>query len=285
MAVPAKPTVPALPLRTQPSTFPARADAWLTYLAGPHQTFIRDIIDSAHAAAQAAEDATDAGSMADVAALLSGHGDQSVLVNEAGDGLELRPRAETQIASQAEAEAGEITGKVMSPLRTRQAMEAVAAVSPWARIVTKTANNASLDFTEFDENKYIDYMFRIRNLLPVADATNIKLRPSDDGGITQTAVRSAGAVWRTSTPLDLTAALGTAVDETGFSGILTLFALHEPKGCMYVVFGVEVSFSSGVVGKREGSGLLQRPSVDSAVNHIRFTNTGSGSITLYGRRI
>ena len=170
--LPTRPSIPDVPRRTQPSTFQARADKWLSFMAGGFADYVGGMLDFA---APSLDDAEALAAASDLSgADITDYADDWLFVNEAGDGVEMRAATEVQIATQPEAEAGEVATKVMSPLRTRQAMEALAATSPWALIVTKTANNsASLAFTEFDATKYVDYQFRFRNLLTTLDPRNV----------------------------------------------------------------------------------------------------------------
>lgn len=284
MPPPSKPAVPQAPSRTRPADFNADAEANIA--------FESTLIDYLYNTAQHSENEADAALAAAIIAnlnstFLSANAGKAVGINAGGTALEGKDISNLAFANQTEAEAGTNNTKAMSPLRTKQAIDKFAsAVSGRKKIATLTANNsASLAFgsSHFDSTMFTDYEFIFDNLLPATDGAEIELHPSDDGGSSRTQVRT-GSSWSTS-PVDLGSNVGTATDETGLSGVLTVFDLHADKGCMFTFFGTQVN-NSGAVSQREIVGLLQRPSADNAVDHIKFQadsgNLASGSVTLFG---
>lgn len=196
-------------------------------------------------------------------------------------------------ASLDEAREGTITNKAMIAERTRQAIDAAfLTFSSRIKLGSVSANSASVTFGSggsfaFDSSKYSDYELVISNLLPSQDARSIQLSPSDDAGTSTTGHRLVGQSSGQSGPVELAQSVGTATDETGLSGVLRVYELHEDRGAMFTFDGVFVN-SSGVVVKPRLSGLLQQPSGDSPLNQLMFGVSGtsgtfqSGSITLYG---
>ena len=294
--LPARPAAPDVPLRTQPSTFAARADKWLSFMGGALQTHVKGMVDFT---AESLDDAEAFAAATDLSNVdITDYADDWLFVNEAGDGVEARAASSYQIATPAEAEAGEVATKVMTPLRTKQAADATAATSPWARIVTKTANNStSLVFSgsDFDSSKYVDYQFRLRNLLPSTDGSYLTFGFSEDGGATflsdtLTTILSPGKVG--DRVLINSMVVGTGTDETGLSGFADAYNLHANKGCQFI-YNVCGSNSDGQIKKETGATSLRQAS-QKTVDAIKFdfinssfdhNNIASGSISLYGRRV
>ena len=286
MSKPNKPTPPTAPSRTRPADFSDESEAFLGFIAGG----LLDYLDQAGTfiLGQAGSVLAAAAVKGLTSAFLSANAGKAIGINSAGNALEGKDTVNLTFANQTEAEGGTNNTKAMSPLRTKQAIDAFApGASGRKKIKTLTANSsASLAFsgTDFDSTQYTDYEFVIDNLLPATGAAELELRSSDDGGATQTQKRTVGGSWSTN-PIDLGDNVGTATDETGLSGALTIFDFHADKGAMFLFDGVQVNHL-GTVSARDLGGLLQRPSVDAPLNHVGFQassgNLASGSITLYG---
>ena len=288
MARPTKPTVPSAPVRTSPSTFSDDAEAMFKFL----QTFVNYLDDTSNFTMEQANDALAAAIAGNLSALdLAALAGQPIAVNSAGTALTSATLGSLNIASQAEAEAGTDNTRVMTALRTKQAYDEFSeGILARVKIVTKSANNsANINFSgsNFNSSKYKDYEFVFDNIVPVSDRTDLYIRPSDDGGTTSTSkiANKNHTSWSTGN-LRIADDIGTSVDETGFSGIMTIFDFHADKGAQFVLRAVYTNHSGSIQNQFVDSGMLQRPSVDGALNHIRFHmssgNISAGSITLYG---
>ena len=189
----------------------------------------------------------------------------------------------------AEAIAGTENGDVyMTPLRTKQAIDQFGAAN-WEHLATKEANNdANIDFDEFDSSRYVDYQFVFRSILPANDNARFRLRPSDDGGTSQTSIKEV-TTWTSADPLRIAGSasngIGTATDEPGVCGSLIICDFHGDSGAMMTSAMAYVRNDGRMSGINDFV-ALQRPSVDDPLNHIRFDmssgNIASGQISLYG---
>lgn len=290
MAVPPVPNIPVAPNRGRPSQFADEAEVYL----GFQRTFVDYLNRAANFCDERASHVIMVSAIARLATadFLRNNPGRLIGVNSGGSALEGYDRVPNiPFASRAEALAGLINTKSMSPLRSREAIEDYAPrVVGWQRIATKRASNSSrLDFggADFSAARYTDYQFVLRNVLPATDGVDFGVRPSDDGG-------SSGTSWRMATTsssswqsglLDFATQVGTAVDETGVSGVLHVFNLHEDRSCMFTFQGTYVNRSASLTAI-DLAGQFQRPSADGPINHLRFQASGGnidqGEITLYG---
>ena len=144
-------------------------------------------------------------------------------------------------ASQAQAEAGTDNTRVMTPLRTAQAIAALASPG-WVLVESQDISGTptNVDFTNFDATAYDAYKFEFMNIKPSADA-GLRMRTNSDG----TATWDTGATdYRyvnmaaegDGTPgysgsddggsgaafMQLTPSVGTGVGEDGISGTLSM---------------------------------------------------------------
>ncbi len=215
------------------------------------------------------------------------------------DGNTKVPYAQIPASDQSAAQTGTNNDTFMTPLRTKEAIEAKAvldSVSAWEKIVTKTANNSgSLEFsgTNFNATKYDDYKLILRNLRPAQDSKRLHMYPSDDGGSSYTRVKAVDeggtdTSWGAA-PVDLSSGqdMGNSADEHGWSGEVTIYNFHADETALAKITGLQLG-ASGALRVRDSGAALQRPSVDGPLNYLKFQMSGgniqSGSITLLGLR-
>ena len=288
MARPDKPVVPPAPSRSRPGTFSDEAETLFRFL----ETFVDYLDNSSTFVQQEADEALAAAVTAHISqADLAREAGNALAVNAAGTGLTAASLSNIAIATQNEAEAGTNNAKAMTPLRTKQAFdEFIGDLVSRIKIRTRTANNSSaINFpsTDFDSSEYTDYEFVFDNILPASDRADLYLRPSDDNGTSSTSKRANKnfATWGTGN-LIIGNDIGTAINETGFSGSLNIYDFHADKGAQFTLNAVYIDHNGAVQKQYVDSGMLQRPSVDGALNHIRLHmssgNIRAGSVTLYG---
>jgi hypothetical protein len=206
-------------------------------------------------------------------------------------------------ASQAQAEAGTDNTVLMTPLRTAQAIGALA-TSGLEFISSATISNvATVDFTGFDSSKYSDYVFSLSNVIPVTDGQYLGMRMSTDGGSTY--ITSNGYVFNhiyswfggsmnltSSSSSGLTSAIflndqrpiGSDTNEFGISGEVKVFGPDLAARTQVTFSGAFVD-SSGFFVQQLSIGSNQ---ITTAVNAVRFLffsgNLESGVISMYGVR-
>jgi len=91
----------------------------------------------------------------------------------------------TTLASQAEAEAATNNTKLMTPLRTAEAIQANSPPGEGVELARKTASASSqIDFTETDNSLYKGYKFRFRGVTASLAGAQLDLRLSNDAGAT-----------------------------------------------------------------------------------------------------
>jgi hypothetical protein len=202
------------------------------------------------------------------------------------------------IASQAEAEAGTATDKLMTPQRTAQAITALASNDMEFIVSRSASNNAAVAFTEFDATKYGSYMFVLSNVIPATDGVNLYFRTSSNGGssydagasdykytILSNAQTGGGTNTATEDYILLVAhAIGSAAGEDGVSGTFTLTGAGTTKRTALVgSFGNWRNdgnyVSSYIAGARDSAAI-----VDAVQFIFSSGNVESGTIEMYGLR-
>lgn len=167
-----------------------------------------------------------------------------------GDGVSGNPTIAAVIASQAEAEAGANTTKLMTAQRTAQA---IAALSVPGRVLlaSKTASaSATLNFTEFNNATYRYYEFEFEQVKPTTDATSLLAQFSTNGGSSwdggasdyafalvgrNSGGSAIGSNSVGSTSIGLTDGVGNDVAEFGVSGKATLYNAGNAFGRTRIV--------------------------------------------------
>ena len=202
-------------------------------------------------------------------------------------------------ASQAEAEAGTNTTKVMTPERTKQAIDALA-TQGLEHISTATiSSDATVDFTAFDATKYLGYLFQFSNVVPQTDNVQLRMRTSADGGSNYDSGASdyASAARRgvsNGTTSDLSDGADSSMrisvftdngaNEDGVSGHLILPGpdLTKRTSANWQVSWFDTSgnysFSAG------GGARLSSAAVDAVRFFFSSGNLASGEISMFGIR-
>lgn len=157
---------------------------------------------------------------------------------------------------------------------------------------------ATADFTGFDATKYDAYVFKLMNVTPSTDLTDLWLRTSTDGGATYDSgasdyhwVRnriSNGALGTTNDFADaqifVAEDLGSAAGEEGYSGTIEINGPHLAKTTRVAFSGASQDVN-GNLQSDDGFGM-RKSSAD--VDAIRFLfssgNIASGTITMSGLR-
>jgi hypothetical protein len=203
------------------------------------------------------------------------------------------------IASQAEAEAGTASNKLMTPERTAQAITALSSggMVPLGRIgIISSVSSASFSSTQFDSSKYSSYMFVLTNVTPTTDGVEFRMRTSSNGGISYDAGASDYAYTNYKLAPGFTAyadasvsfialgqtLVGSATGEDGVSGTLTLIGAGETKTTR-VAGNLNMIASDGTFVKGDVSGMRNSAAI---VNGVRFyfdsSNIESGTFEMYG---
>lgn len=208
--------------------------------------------------------------------------------------LGLLAGAFADLADQATAEGGADNTDLMTSLRTRQLIEKKVPVL--IRRVTIN-DQATIEFTEFDDQKYSDYPFVLRNVMPAVDGGELRARLSIDAGANFLAGANDYAE-NVSTPssssnvvinyndgasrMMVSGAIGTNAGYPGCSGDLKLI---NPAAAISTKMLVDTLTrnSGNSIRKQTGGCYLKQA---SAVNAIQFYsnngNTLSGEIEFYG---
>lgn len=252
-----------------------------------------DAADSAAAAAASAVAAAASAAGVDLPAL--GAANTVMKVNSGGTELEYGKIAaanivdgtitptQADIASQAEAEAGSISTKFMTPQRTAQAIAALTSTD-YEYVSSATASTStSLDFTGLAAG--YDYIFVLDALRPATDGVYLWIRTSTNNGSSYDAAASDYEVYTGGEGAQIEGAntIGNAADEF-YSGVLTLI---NPGGTTEKVFTGHSS-GKGTTGALNVSleGGIRKSA--TAVNAVRFLmssgNITSGTIRMYRRK-
>ena len=275
--------VPDLPLRSLPANFDARAFKFVSFMhlleAYLNDSF--DFTDDEAADAEASVATAGAGN-----ASLTGLANRTLQISADGSGFELGSTVSGLFATDAEALAGVVSTKGMTPLLSKKVIQKV--LSPpgtKVKLSRKTASNsANISFsTEFDSTLYTDYVFIIRNLVPATDKVKFMLEASDDNGSSFTTSESYVG---SDTKIRNSANTGSTVP-LGVSGEMFVFSLHQDTYCPSYSFWVYTREHSTYSTVRAiGGSYFQTPSQDSPINMFRFRfssgNIASGDISLYG---
>ena len=167
------------------------------------------------------------------------------------------------------------------------------------------SNNPSLDFTTGLDGTYDDYVFKFEGILPDADDCPLRMRVSDDGGVsweqdaadywygltalyvgsTFTSAGSNGTAQIFLTGSTVTAGIGTAAGENGFFGEMTF---SSPDVATKHHFRWKASYGAAYGGLAVIDGAAME-TAGAAINGIQFyvdkgggQTIESGSIRLYG---
>jgi len=151
------------------------------------------------------------------------------------------------------------------------------------------SGSANLSFTGFDATKYDSYKFIFHNVIPATDNVFLYMRTSTDGG---TNYDSGGSDYQNYNDnrafmLITSAAAGSAANETGVCGEVTVFAPHLTQ---YTRVNAAVTFvdTSGVsipatLVDPYGSFIrLSAADVDAVQFLYSSGNIETGTITMYG---
>jgi hypothetical protein len=212
--------------------------------------------------------------------------------------------AAVALASQAEAEAGTDNTKVMTPLRVKQSIDALGGGSLTFIASADASNNATIDFTAFNDAEYDSYLFTFTNvILNVEESTALAARFSFDGGLTYNStsnyrfsvmgvnsgissviISSSSSATQILLGFAGSASLSTVAARGGFNGTLNFMA---PSASVFPRINCEavyVDTLSRVNATTAGGAFM----IAGSVSGIRFFANGanivSGTITMYGRK-
>jgi len=151
------------------------------------------------------------------------------------------------------------------------------------------SGSANLSFTGFDATKYDSYKFIFHNVIPATDNVSLYMRTSTDGG---TNYDSGGSDYQNYNDnrafmLITSAAAGSAANETGVCGEVTVFAPHLTQ---YTRVNAAVTYAntSGAVYHQyhvdpySAFIRLSAADVDAAQFLYSSGNIETGTITMYG---
>jgi len=204
---------------------------------------------------------------------------------------------DTEIASQAQAQAGSVNTVVMTPSRTA---DAIGSLGGLKFISSQSASaSATIDFTSFSTS-YDAFMLVISNAKPATDDVEAWLRIGTGGGPTYQSGASdyswfVGAGSRTQAQdttdaqivMTYQGATNSVGNASGESFNATLFFDNPDATNLFTVRGnmTYLNASGGVEGSIIGGGYV---TAATAVTGIRFMfesgNIASGTFTLYGLR-
>ena len=158
------------------------------------------------------------------------------------------------------------------------------------------SDNATADFTAFDETKFDSYEFVLSNVIPATDSVRLQMRLSNDGGATFldgaadyefVINRTLGELALNGDHFDLTNNNDCGNDaDKGISGTVKIYGPHLAR---YTSGEFQISSTSdndgGLLLKR---GVLRYIGAAEAHNAAQFRfsvgNLSSGTITMYGKR-
>lgn len=228
---------------------------------------------------------------------LTGTADQITVTN--GDGVSGNPTIAAVIASQAEAEAGTNTSKLMSPERVAQAIDAQVTPSAYVLLSTTTlSGGATADFTL--PSGYAKHVFVLTAVLPFLDGNNLGVRMSTDGGTTFSALTYCWAynnLTAATTPsstnsgdnsdsyIELTGEIGNATGETGVYGTVEVLGANTSTRTtvLSLLSGIN---NAGVTSRVSGTGNILTAATVNAIQFRYTFGTGaalaSGTIYHYG---
>ena len=238
-----------------------------------------------------------AGNATDISAVADIDADVSIVAGIAADVVTVAA-SPLSFASQAEAEAGTDNTKVMSPLRTAEAIAAQAAPSPMVLITDTTISGtpAAVDFTSGIDSTYDEYVLKLFKVKFGTDASDLWLRTDSGSGFetgasdynhvrvsqtTAAATPSGTAV--TTSRIILTEAVGNDTNEDGITGEIRVY---KPSDAQYCTVAWELVYRSNTGALVTTRGVGQRAAA-ADVTGLRFLpNAGNfandGVIRLYG---
>ena len=226
---------------------------------------------------------------------ITGTANQITVTN--GDGAAGAPTISAVVASQAEAEAGTDTTKLMTAQRVAQAI-AELAVPSRVLLATKTASaSASLNFTELVNATYRRYEFELDAVLPATDAANLTVQFSTNAGASylsgassyrwSAAGSSNSAVFTQAssgdTSIHVARSVGNGAGEFGVYGSVSAWAAPVAARRTLLTAHVIYEASSDVTVQLPSGGTVLTTQDTDAIRFLFDTgNIASGSIRLYG---
>ena len=204
-------------------------------------------------------------------------------------------------ASQAQAEAGTNNTAVMTPLRTAQAITALANRGLEVIASSDLSNDATVEFTGFDSSAYDGYLFLLQNVIPATDGQALYLRTSTDGGSTYDSGASAYAYSRVQVTMDsvpaqtesgssgasqmvISGTVGSGTNEDGLSGTVWMPGPHLAKRTMAQWHFASIDEDNVRETVTGGGVRLSSADVDAVRFLFSSGNLESGTITFYGMR-
>lgn len=206
------------------------------------------------------------------------------------------------VASQADAEAGSATNKLMTPQRTAQAIAALVAAPTEPAIVlisSQVANgDAAIDFTGLDDT-YDHYFIEFEGVQPATNGANFGFQIGT--GATPTYVTSgyfyagAGGVSSASSSVYVNSASSGASmlfapdvrngARFGASGRISFGGVDDSARDPVFVYQVAWSASSGALAVQNGSGKYNGATAFTAIRFLMSSgNISAGRFSLYGRK-
>ena len=208
--------------------------------------------------------------------------------------------ASATMASQAEAWAGTVSNKLMTPLTTKQAIDEL---GPKILLETVTASaDADVTFSSNIDTTYNRYLVEIDGLLPATDASYLRMRTSTNGGVAydsgasdyksiRDGRRGSGAVdtegGGDTDSMDLT------VSETVLSNVAAEAAFYEVEIMnpgdanthTHMKFNGRGINGSGNIFHIKGGGVRNAAALVDAIQfYMSAGNITSGTFRLYGLR-
>jgi hypothetical protein len=207
-----------------------------------------------------------------------------------GNGVSGNPTVAAVVASQAEAEAGTNTTKLMTPQRTAQAVAYLRSRVLLQSIVL--SNQATANFTNFDNSRFRYNEFEFESVRPVSDGTGISARLSVDGGANWL---SGASDYRTALNSDLVTritnaglsriyvaqVMGNELDEA-FTGTAKLYHAGQSERTYLHTEGTMGS-TSGAIDFSRANGFRLAAEIHNAIQFFYGTgNLSAGTIRHYG---
>jgi len=197
------------------------------------------------------------------------------------------------LSTQAEAEAGTNNDQLMTPLRTAQAIDALAAggATTFISRAVISSGTTQVVFTGFDSSLYESYIFTFGKVHLTAEMP-LAAELSDNGGATYPGVyyesdtSTATGALNLSVPVfttntSTTSGVGNASTEGGVSGQVALYSPHLPNRTS-LLCDVTWTDRAGALQR----GLKSYGTLNSTVNAIKFygqsTTLKDGTISMYG---
>lgn len=224
---------------------------------------------------------------------LTGTTDQITVTN--GDGVSGNPTIAAVVASQAEAEAGTDTTKLMTPERVAQAIDALTTPSAYVLLTATTlSSSATANFTL--PSGYASHIFVLTAVRPATDGAQLQIRMSTDGGTTFNALTYCfviNDITAATTPnttnsgdnsdslLDVTGAVGNATGE-GVCGRVELFGANTSTRATAITSLTRID-TAGVTSRISGAGnILTAATVNAMQFRYSSGNLADGTIYHYG---